>query len=245
MMGFTVSYKIDVSKNVDEHSEKIAKLFQRGAGNAENYFTVSLSGGSTPKAIFKYLAQNYKDKILWNKIEFFWGDERCVPSNHPDSNYLMTKENLFDMIEMPSANIFAINGDNNPADEAVRYSSIIKENVAMKDGFPKFDLILLGLGEDGHTASIFPNQMNLLKSENVCEVAQHPELCQKRITLTGKVINNATQIIFLVTGKGKAETASTIITKKNGFENFPASHINPIDGELIWLLDEAAGSLMI
>lgn len=244
-MGFTVNYKIDVSKSVDELSEKVAKLLQSGADATENYFTVALSGGSTPKAIFRYLAQNYKDKILWKKIKFFWGDERCVPADHPDSNYLMTKENLFDKIEIPAENIFAVDGVNDPTNEAVRYSSVITENIEMKNGFPKFDLVLLGLGEDGHTASIFPNQMNLLNSENICEVAQHPVLNQKRITLTGNVINNAEQIIFLVTGTGKAKMIDTIINKKNDFEKLPASFVKPKQGKLTWMLDEAAASLLL
>ena len=109
-MEFIVSYKVYVSKNIDELSEKVAKLLQNEAETANNYFTVALSGGSTPKSIFQYLAKNYKNKILWNKIKFFWGDERCVPSDHPDSNYLMTKINLFDEIDVPSENIFAVNG---------------------------------------------------------------------------------------------------------------------------------------
>ena len=243
-MEFTVSCKIDVSKSIDELSEKVAKLLHNGADATENYFTVALSGGSTPKAIFAYLAQHYKGKILWNKIKFFWGDERCVPADHPDSNFLMTKESLFDKIEVPAENIFPIDGGNIPADEAVRYSSIIKENVVMKDGFPKFDLILLGLGEDGHTASIFPNQIELLDSNNICEVAQHPVINQKRITLTGEVINNAEQTIFLVTGEGKAKMIDTIINKKNDFEKLPAAFVKPKHGKLIWMLDEAAGSLM-
>ncbi|MFA7418320.1 MAG: 6-phosphogluconolactonase [Melioribacteraceae bacterium] len=240
-----MSYKVDISKNIDELSKKVAKILQRGAETTNSFFTVALSGGSTPKAIFKYLAQYYKDKILWNKIKFFWGDERCVPADHPESNYLMTKENLFDKIEIHSINIFAIDGDNNPVDEAKRYSLIIKENVLMKNEYPKFDLVLLGLGEDGHTASIFPDQISLLNSDNVCEVAQHPALCQKRITLTGKVINNASQIIFLVTGNSKAIIADTIINKKNEFEKFPASNIIPVEGKLVWMMDEAAGSLIV
>ena len=243
-MEFTVSCKIDISKSVEELSEKVAKLLQSGADAAEDYFTVALSGGSTPKAIYKYLAANYKDKIVWNKIKFFWGDERCVPADHPDSNYLMTKANLFDEIEIPAENIFAVDGVNDPTNEAVSYSNIIKENVVLKDSFPKFDLILLGLGEDGHTASIFPNQMNLLNSENICEVVQHPELYQKRITLTGEVINNASQIIFLVTGTSKAKMIDTIINKKNNFEKLPASFVKPKHGKLIWMLDEAAANLI-
>ncbi|MDP2036535.1 MAG: 6-phosphogluconolactonase [Ignavibacteria bacterium] len=239
-----MSCKIDISKSVEELSEKVAKLLQSGADAAEDYFTVALSGGSTPKAIFKYLAANYKDKIVWNKIKFFWGDERCVPADHPDSNFLMTNENLFDKIEIPAENIFMIDGENIPADEAVRYSSIIKENVVLKDSFPKFDLILLGLGEDGHTASIFPNRIELLNSKNICEVAQHPILNQKRITITGEVINSADQIIFLVTGDSKAKMIDTVINKKNDFEKLPASFVKPKHGKLIWMLDEAAANLI-
>ncbi len=240
-----MNYKIDVSKNIDELSEKVARLLQSGANDTEDYFTVALSGGSTPKIIFRYLAQNYKNKISWNKIKFFWGDERCVPADHPDSNYSMTKGNLFDEIEIPAENIFAIDGSNVPSKEAVRYSNIIMENVAIKYGVPSFDLILLGLGEDGHTASIFPNQIELLNSKNICEVAQHPELCQKRITLTVEVINNASEIIFLVTGIGKAKMIDTIINKKNDFEKLPASFVKPKHGRLIWMLDEAAANLMV
>lgn len=243
-MEFTVSYKVDVSKNIDELSEKVAKLLQNGVEKTNNYFTVALSGGSTPKSIFQYLAKNCKNSILWNKIKFFWGDERCVPSDHPDSNYLMTKINLFDEINVPSKNIFAVNGNNEPTEEAIRYSSVINENVEMKNGFPKFDLVLLGLGEDGHTASIFPDQMDLLKSDKICEVAVHPTSEQIRISLTGKVINNAAQIVFLVTGKSKAEMVDTIINKKNDFEKLPASFVNPQNGALLWMLDEESASLL-
>jgi 6-phosphogluconolactonase len=243
-MEFTVSYKVDVSKNIDELSEKVAKILQNGAETTNNYFTVALSGGSTPKSIFQYLAKNCKNKILWNKIKFFWGDERCVPSDHPDSNYFMTKIILFDEINVPSENIFTVNGNNKPTEEAVGYSIVVNENVEMMNGFPKFDLVLLGLGEDGHTASIFPDQMNLLNSDKICEVAVHPTSKQIRISLTGKVINNAAQIVFLVTGKSKAEMVDTIINKKNDFEKLPASFVNPQNGALLWMLDEESASLL-
>ncbi len=243
-MEFIVSFKVDVSKNIDELSEKVAQLLQNGAEKKSDFFTVALSGGSTPKAIFKYLAENYKDKILWNKIKFFWGDERCVPSDHPESNYLMTKENLFDEINVPAENFFAVNGNIEPAEEAVRYSSVVKDNVEIENGFPKFDLVLLGLGEDGHTASIFSTQMEFLSSHRICEVAVHPISKQLRITLTGKVINNASKIIFLVTGKSKAGIVKSIINKENNFAVLPAAHIKPLNGNLIWMLDEEAASLI-
>lgn len=236
--------RIDVSKNINELSEKVAKLLQEGAANTKSYFTVALSGGSTPKAVFQFLAEHYKNKIEWNKIKFFWGDERCVPADHPDSNYLMTKENLFNKIDISSSNIFAVDGNNKPENEAVRYSNIIKENVEIVNGLPKFDILFLGLGEDGHTASIFPDQMNLLTSVSICEAAQHPSLCQKRITLTGKVINNAWQIVFLVTGNSKSVIVDTIINRKDGFEKFPASHIKANDGNLYWMLDDEAAYLI-
>jgi 6-phosphogluconolactonase len=156
----------------------------------------------------------------------------------------MTKINLFDEIDVPSENIFAVNGNNEPSEEAVRYSSVLKENVNMENGFPKFDLVMLGLGEDGHTASIFPDQLDLLSTDKICKVAVHPATKQIRISLTGKVINNAAQIVFLVTGKSKAQMVDTIINKKNDFKKLPASFVKPQNGTLIWMLNEESASLL-
>jgi len=205
-------------------------------------FCIALSGGSTPKIIFQTLARDYKLKINWNKIYLFWGDERCVPTDDNESNYGMTKKYLLDFIDIPEKNVYRIRGENDPESETKRYSEEIKSIVSPKNSLPSFDLVMLGLGKDGHTASIFPNQSRLLNSERICEVAIHPSTSQKRITLTGKVINNADSLIFLVTGKNKASILKKLLTEKN--RTLPAEFIQPHNGSLKFYIDEAAAQLL-
>lgn len=195
---------------------------------------VALSGGSTPKMFFTILALEYKNKIEWSKIDFYWVDERCVKPDDEESNYGMTKKILLNNIEIPESNIQRMIGENDPEREAERYSEILKKNLPVKNNFPVFDLILLGVGEDGHTASIFPDQMDLLNGEKVCAVAIHPATLQKRITLTGNTINNAERIYFLVTGKGKENVVKDILEKRNDYLKYPAAHIKALDGIVKW-----------
>jgi 6-phosphogluconolactonase len=156
----------------------------------------------------------------------------------------MAKEYLLDHIDIPVENIYRIKGEDNPDNEAERYSNEIKKYLPEVNGLPQFDAAMLGLGEDGHTASIFPDQLKLLSSDKICETTIHPSTKQKRITLTGKVINNSGEIYFLVTGKKKSIIVEKILNKKNNYLKFPASHINPFNGELFWFLgDEAASEL--
>jgi len=205
-------------------------------------FCIALSGGSTPKIIFQTLARDYKLKINWNNIHLFWGDERCVPPDDNESNYGMTKKYLLDFIDILEKNVHRIMGENDPETEAKRYADEVKKNVKLKNGLPCFDLVMLGLGEDGHTASIFPNQMYLLNSEKICEVAIHPSTAQRRITITGKVINNADSLIFLVTGKKKASILKKLLTEK--YRTLPAEFIQPHNGSLKFCIDEAAAQLL-
>lgn len=232
--------KIIVSKNIDELSEHFAGILVHGVDASINFFNIALSGGSTPKAVFDYLTVNYKSKIDWQKVKLFWGDERYVPPDNPESNYKMTYESLISRIEIPPQNIFRIHGENNPVEEAKNYANVIAGNVPINNSLPQFDLIMLGLGEDAHTASIFPDRLELLESDNICATVEHPSTKQKRITLTGKVINNSAKVVFLVTGKNKSKIVDTILNKRSGYELLPASFINPTDGELIWLLDSEA-----
>jgi 6-phosphogluconolactonase len=201
---------------------------------------IALSGGSTPKLLFDILAADFKTNIDWKKLHFYWGDERCVPPNHEDSNYLMTRQHLFDHIDLPKSNVHRILGEDNPSEEAENYGTILMDQLPMVNELPQFDLIMLGLGEDGHTASIFPHQMELLTSDKICAVANHPTSGQKRITLTGPVINKAKEVAFLVTGSGKKEKVKTILQTTGNYEQYPAAHILPESGRLIWWMDEAA-----
>jgi len=205
---------------------------------------IALSGGSTPKEVFKELALNFKDAIDWSTVQFYWGDERCVPPDDGESNYKMADEYLFSKVGLSRANIHRIYGENDPVVEAKRYSEILKKRLPYYRELPQFDLVILGLGDDGHTASIFPHQMKLFNSKKYCEVAEHPETGQKRVTLTGQIINNASEVAFLVTGTSKAQKVFEIIEMQGNYERYPASFVLPRSGKLIWFLDaDAAGIL--
>lgn len=217
-------------------------LFEQ-ASNKEK-FNVALSGGSTPKLLFNYLAEKYAKSDIWPKVHFFWGDERCVPPNDNDSNFKTANDLLLEKIDVPNQNIHRIFGEDIPANEAIRYGQEIDKYVAKKSGLPCFDLIILGMGDDGHTASIFPNQIEILKSVNMCEVAEHPVTGQKRITFTGTVINNAQQVVFLLTGENKKEKLAEIISKTGGWQSYPAAYINPQHKEVQWFVDRAAARLV-
>lgn len=201
-------------------------------------FCIALSGGNTPKIIFQHLADSYlKKEIIWDIVHFFWSDERCVPPYDPDSNYGMAYSTLLEKLRVSKNNIHRIKGENAPQKEVIRYSEEIRKKVlTLENNIPCFDYILLGLGNDGHTASLFPGTDKILDSESLCEVSQHPSSGQNRITFTPKLINNAKKVVFIVTGKDKAEIVSTIINsaKRN---QYPASLINPGKGQLLWLLD--------
>ncbi len=203
---------------------------------------IALSGGKTPELLFTVLSAEYKNKINWGKLFFYWVDERCVPPDSAESNFGMAEKNLLRNIAIPAENIYRISGEAAPEAEAVSYSEIIKRNIPSQNDFPVFDLIMLGVGEDGHTASIFPDQMNLLKSDKIAEVSKHPQSGQKRITLSGKVINNSDRIFFLASGKNKADVIANILEKKEDYLKYPAGHIETSDGGLKWYLDKEAAS---
>ena len=203
----------------------------------DRFFSLALSGGSTPKVIFEFITSNCKKKINWSKVIIFWGDERCVSPESDESNYKMASDSLLKHIPIPDANIFRIKGEEDPDTEAKRYSEIVSKLIPSSNGIPQFDLIMLGLGEDGHTASIFPNNIHLFDSKNLFEVSKHPVTKQKRITATGKIINNSKAVCFLATGKNKSEKVYQILEKKSKWKIYPASLVDPKGGELIWLLD--------
>jgi 6-phosphogluconolactonase len=206
------------------------------------YFSLALSGGSTPKAIFKIISDKYRTKIDWSKVLIFWGDERCVPPTDEESNFRMAFENLFKNLFIPELNFCRIKGEDDPVSEAERYSKRVDSMLRHEHHIPQFDLFILGLGEDGHTASIFPYNIELFTSDKLFEISEHPKTGQKRITATGKLINNAKDVCFIVTGPAKAIKVDQIIHKKEGWEKLPASLVKPTDGDLFWLLDEAAAS---
>ncbi len=210
--------------------------------SGEGLRTISLSGGSTPKIWFDLLSKDYAQGLPWEELRFFWGDERCVPPEHPESNYGMTRKHLLDHVPVPGNHIFRIRGEAPPQEEARRYSEVLREHLPAQKGIPCFDLVILGMGDDGHTASIFPHEMALWDVAEPCVVATHPLTGQKRISITGQVINHARQVVFLVTGADKASRLRQIQKKLPGYETLPASRVAPKSGRLLWMLDEAAAS---
>ncbi len=221
-----------IAKEIVKHAQK----------TNQPRFDIALSGGNSPKGLFKKMSKKYRNSIPWDRIHFWWGDERCVSPHDAESNYKMTVDYLLSKINIPKENIHRIKGERNPDEEAQRYSEEITLNLNSRNDIPVFDLIILGMGSDGHTASIFPNQMELLNTEKICEVAQHPNSGQKRITLSGRVINNANRIFFLVTGENKAMRISEIMNDTDAAKQLPAYHISANSGRLIWFLDDAAAS---
>jgi len=222
---------------------ELAKAIVETAKKKKN-LTLALSGGSTPELLFSVLSDQYSESVPWEYVHFFWGDERCVAPDDKESNYGMTHRKLLKKIDIPSYNIHRIRGEDEPEKEALRYSGEINDLTASRGGIPRFDLLMLGLGEDGHTASIFPGQEELFNSDKICEVSVHPVTQQKRITITGRIINNADSVVFFVTGKKKAGIVKEIINKSPASEHFPASFVDPSDGVLRWLLDEDSASLL-
>jgi len=224
----------------ERYAGKLIGMIADSAGKKKS-FTIALPGGSTPGLLFSILGDHFSKSVPWENVHFFWGDERCVQPGDPESNFGVTREKLLGKIDIPEENIHRIRGEEDPEMESERYSKEIIKFTAERNGLPMFDLILLGLGEDGHTASIFPENIWLFNSAKVSEVSVHPHTKQKRITITGNVINNAENVTFLVTGKRKAAIIREIIEKRDSATDYPAAHVIPAFGELHWILDMEAG----
>ncbi|WP_209399850.1 6-phosphogluconolactonase [Pseudozobellia sp. WGM2] len=233
--------KLKIYKDKNTVAEEFSKFFASQTGENKE-FHVALSGGSTPKIVFDVLAYEFGSSVDWSVVHFYWGDERCVSPDDDQSNYKMTVEHLFSKIDVPESNIHRILGENDPIQEAQRYSTVLIDTLPNVNGYPQFDLVILGMGDDGHTASIFPHEIELWHSDKVCEVAVHPESGQKRVTITGDAINNAKTVAFLVTGESKVEKVSEILDQKGGFKSYPANLVAPKSGNLLWFLDEAAAT---
>ena len=229
----------DKGKLVKGFTEYFIKLLNEKTGP----FSVALSGGSTPKIWFDYLSENHKNDIDWNRVHFYWGDERCVAPDDKESNYGMTKTQLLDHIEIPPKNIHRIMGELEPEEASLLYAKELSDHLN-SNNIPVFDLIILGMGDDGHTASIFPHQIDLWDSDELCVVATHPISGQHRVSITGNVINHAKSVTFLVTGENKTERVKEIIDEEPNASYYPASLVKPIDGTLHWFLDASAAKLL-
>ena len=224
-------------------ADEVVHLANEAVG-ARGRFTIALSGGSTPKSLYNLLATNARTALPWDKMFFFWSDERHVPPTDPDSNYRMANEAMLSKIPVPTANIFRPATESADAGAVANdYESTLKKFFQLGPGqFPKFDLILLGMGPDGHTASLFPGTAGLQEKSRLVIANWVEKLKTHRLSFTFPVLNAAACVAFLVSGIDKAAMLKGVLEESGPGEPYPASLVNPVDGKLIWFLDRAAAS---
>ena len=217
----------------------ILRLVELMNEEPDRIFNIAVSGGNTPALMFDLWANEYLDITPWNRMKIYWVDERCVPPEDSDSNYGMMRNLLLGIAPIPYENVFRIRGEAKPVKEAVRYSELVKQQLPYRLGWPEFDIVLLGAGDDGHTSSIFPGQENLLTSTSSYVVRIHPCNGQKRIAMTGYPILNARHVIFLITGKNKADVVEEIC---NSGDTGPAAYIAHHAQNVELFIDKGAAS---
>ena len=245
-------FSLRVAANAQELSRFAAEQFVLRAIEAQRekeLFTVVLAGGSTPKTLYELLANEnepYRAQLCWEKIHFFWGDERHVPPDDPDSNYRMAFETMLARVRVPSKNIHRIKGEIGDAGEAAHeYEETLVQFFRLDKGqLPRFDLILLGMGSDGHTASIFPNSDVINEKERLVVAPWIEKLKSYRITLTPPVLNNASSVNFVVRGAEKANALREVLEGDYRPECFPAQIIRPMTRKTLWLADREAAQLL-
>ena len=233
-----------IRENIEELIRLNADLFIETANQeiaAKGSFNVALSGGSSPKKMFELLASDYKSATDWSKVYFFFGDERYVPADSPESNFLMAKNAFLDILNIPEENIFAVDTTVDPESAALEYAKCI---CIFFDDEPVFDLVLLGLGDNSHTASLFPHTPILFIDEELVKEVYLEDQQVYRISMTAPLINKAKKIAFLAFGEAKAEAVKQVIQGKRDINNHPAQLIDPCNGVVYWFLDKAAASLL-
>jgi 6-phosphogluconolactonase len=242
---------VQVLADPEELSRAAAREVLRQAQESvrgKGLFTLVLSGGSTPRSLYSLLAtdSSFRTKVPWEKIHFFWGDERTVPPGHAENNYGMALKTLLSKVSVPAENIHPIRIDlPDPGEAATDYEETLRGFFHLKVGeFPRFDMILLGLGADGHTASLFPGSDALSERDHLAVADWVKTLQAHRITLTLPVLNQAGFILFLVSGQEKAKALSLVFGEKAETANLPARLVQPTGGRVLWLVDRAAGSLL-
>lgn len=242
---------IHIFDGPEQVAQAAAELFvQRATERNESgeLFNVALSGGSTPNRLFATLAGDpYRDRIDWESVHFFWGDERTVPPDHADSNYGAANEALLAKVDVPAENVHRIEAElSDPEQAASRYEAELRRHFELdQGGLPRFDLAFLGMGADGHTASLFPGTRVLQQRRRLAVAVWVEKLAANRVTLTRPVFNNAACIVFLVTGREKAETLRHVVVEGTaGSPSYPAQMIRPVNGETLWYIDKAAGRLL-
>lgn len=240
-----MSPEINILPDVEALHRAAAAEFVEAAVEAikaRGRFDVVLSGGSTPKGLYSLLAGN--PQIAWDNVNFFWGDERHVPADHPDSNFRMANESLLMRLRVKSSQVFRMAGENPDAAKAASdYESQLRHSFG-DQSLPRFDLVLLGMGPDGHTASLFPGTKALDEQHHLVVSNWVGKFYTDRITLTAPVLNNAALVMFLVNGSDKAPALKAVLEGPIEPSQLPAQLIRPQNGRLVWLIDRTAGTML-
>ena len=237
--------KIRIFEDMEHLSQAAATLFVEQAAAAiteRGRFLVALNGGSTPSPLFQLLATEYREKVDWRPIHVFWGDERCVPPQDPGSNYRQAQDAFLGHVPIPESNIHRIKGEFAPVDASNAYALELKDFASSPFDYPRFDLVYLGMGEDGHTASLFPGSDVDVSGPTLPVTANYQDRPANRVTLTQLVFNQARVVVVMATGEKKAATLAEVLSGRYNPERYPAQRIEPKDGKLIWLVDEDAAS---
>jgi 6-phosphogluconolactonase len=236
---------VRISRNLEALSLEAAQLFCDLAEKSirqTGIYAVALSGGSTPKRLYQILCgPSFRDRIVWAQAHVFWSDERCVPPDASESNYRLANEHLLSRVPIPSSNIHRMHGEDDPSRAAAEYENDLRNFFNLAPGeLPRFNLMLLGLGEEGHTASLFPNAPVLEEAQRLVGAPYVEKLGAYRLTLTLPVLNNSGAIAFLVSGDSKSAILKRVLEARTDDLSVPAMRVRPVAGQILWIVDEAA-----
>jgi 6-phosphogluconolactonase len=236
---------IRIFKSIKEISRSASELFVVQSAKAireRGRFLAVLNGGGTPAETFRLLATESRENVDWEHVHIFWGDERCVPPSDPESSYGQARDLLLRHVPIPEPNVHRIEAEIAPAEAAKDYSMLLQRFASPSLKWPRFDLVFLGMGEDGHTASLFPGSPVDVEKPVIPVTGSYQDRPARRVTLTPPVFNNARMVIFMASGEKKASALAEVLSGRYNPELYPAQRIDPKDGKLIWLLDEDAAS---
>lgn len=241
---------IRILTDINAIAKRAAQEFLQAATSAaqKHAFSVALSGGSTPKALYSLLATDpvLRAQLPWDKMHLYFGDERNVPPDHADSNFRMASEAMISKTPLKADQVTRIKGEYKDTEKAAQeYEQALRASFKIGDGqFPRFDLVLLGMGSEGHTASLFPGTKALHETKRIAARNWVGKLYTERITLTAPAINNAAQVIFMVAGADKAPALKGVLEGPHEPDQLPAQLVQPHSGKLLWLVDTAAGGML-
>ena len=229
----------DLNALVEEAADRIASAARSAIGDHDS-FSLALSGGSTPEPVYRRLTEEpYRSAIEWPKVRIYFGDERCVPPDSDQSNYHMAQGAMLTRVPISPQNVFRMRGEIDPNQAAIEYGRLLKER--FEDG--GLDLVLLGMGDDGHTASLFPETEALNETKHRCVANFVPKLNTWRITLTAPFINKSDAVMFMVSGAGKSQRVAEVLEGPLDPRRLPSQMIHPVNGRLTWLLDSGAAGM--